>query len=589
MATVKKSNKKKIIVPICIVLVIAIIAASVVVVKAKTSGEQVSLSTISTDNIVESVNATGDVTSGASREYKAATVATCKEVFVKVGDKVKKGDKLATFDTEALQDQIASLQATYNDAKSSYNKALAAQKEAKANLNAVEKQIAPLEKKLASLQRSSVVSTTKKKKRITTTKSPAKKQPAAKQSETSLKESNSDESSTSTTKREIPTYPSTIAGAVEALNDLVETITSLSDDIKQTNEITRLVMTTIAEELASGNYSPDAIADSVGKAVADAIKEGIIDETKLIVESGVAVDMIEAAVKGIDWAALGSSIVQSNDVQLSTTQLQLAALYAQKEIYSLSSDLSTVDAQKKVMNTSKSALDTLKESQNELASGWVASLDGVVTENSLEPGAQTSALTTGIKIENTETLVATISLGEYDIHKVKVGMEATVKTAYGTYTGEVASIAPTATGGSQGSILDSVGSMAGISGLSSLTSSGAGVECTVTINEPDENIIIGFDADVEIQTGNYENVPVVPIESIVLEKEGAFVYKYNEKDKTVTKTKIETGATSSTSYEITSGLSVGDKIVSTPATDYEEETFKVKVVDKSKLANKTEK
>ena len=159
-------------------------------------------------------------------------------------------------------------------------------------------------------------------------------------------------------------------------------------------------------------------------------------------------------------------------------------------------------------------------------------------------------------------MVATISLGEYDVHKVKVGMKATIKTAYGSYTGEVATIAPTATGGSQGSVLDSVGSMAGISGLSSLTSSGAGVECTVTIDNPDENIIIGFDADVKIVTGTYTNVPAVPIESIVLAKDGTY-------------TALTTGAISDSAYEIKSGINVGDKIVATPSSDYKEDTFKV--------------
>ena len=161
-------------------------------------------------------------------------------------------------------------------------------------------------------------------------------------------------------------------------------------------------------------------------------------------------------------------------------------------------------------------------------------------------------------------------------------MDAKVTTAYGEYEGEVATIAPTATGGSSGSILDSVGSMAGISGLSSLTDSGAGVECTITIKNPDENIIAGFDADVEIQTGQYLGVTVVPIESITLEKTGSYVYLYNDEDKTVTKTQIKTGAISDTAYEVTSGLKPGDKIVATPKTDYTEDTFKVKVVDSTK-------
>ena len=112
-------------------------------------------------------------------------------------------------------------------------------------------------------------------------------------------------------------------------------------------------------------------------------------------------------------------------------------------------------------------------------------------------------------------MVVTLSLGEYDVHKVKVGMPATITSAYGTYTGEVLSKAPVATGGSSGSVLDSVGSIAGISGLSSLTSTGAGVEVQVSVDNADENIIAGFDADVEIQVGDYQNIITVPIESIV--------------------------------------------------------------------------
>ena len=173
-----------------------------------------------------------------------------------------------------------------------------------------------------------------------------------------------------------------------------------------------------------------------------------------------------------------------------------------------------------------------------------------------------------------------LSLGEYDLHKVKLGMEATVTTAFGTYEGEVTSIAPTATGGSSGSILDSVGSMAGISGLSSLTDSGAGVECIISIPETDENITAGFDANVEIQTGEYLGVTAVPIGSIKLEKEGAFVYLYNAEEGEVTKTPIDIGASSVTSYQVKSGLNVGDQIVSAPASDYEDDTFKVKVVTK---------
>ena len=120
----------------------------------------------------------------------------------------------------------------------------------------------------------------------------------------------------------------------------------------------------------------------------------------------------------------------------------------------------------------------------------------------------------------------------------------------------------------------------GISGLSSLTSSGAGVECTVEVKHPDENIIIGFEANVVISTGEYLGVVTVPTGSIVLDKTGTYVYLYNEEKKTVTKTAITTGAMSDSAYQVTDGLKAGDKIVAAPSSTYKEDTFKVKVVDK---------
>lgn len=584
MATVKKSNKKKIVLPIIAVLIVALIAGTVGTVKASKSATQVNLYTISTDTITESVSATGEVSAGSIREYKAGTVANCKEVFVKVGDEVKKDDLLATFNTDSLDSEVKSLQATYNTSKESYESAVKAQAAAQKNLNSVNSRIKTLEKQLTKLRKKASTTTTTTKKNqtafpetTTTTQAPTER--------TTFTITITSSATTSATKATKPESSTTnnisdvINDISSSLRELTEAIKSVSADIQTTNAITQVVMTIIASEISSGDYSKDAIANAVGDAVKKAIKEGLIDETKLIVESGVAVDMIETAVKSIDWTAVGRGVGETDNVKLTTTELQLAALYAERELFGVEASQSSVDTQKQIMDNSKKALDALRESQKELQAGWKASMDGIITECNLVAGGQTSLLETGIKLENMDSMVATISLGEYDIHKVRIGMPATITTAYGSYTGEIATIAPTATGGSSGSVLDSVGSMAGISGLSSLTASGAGVECTVTINNPDENIIVGFDANVLIQTGVYDDTVVVPTESIVLAKDGSYVYKYNEEDSTVTKTKIETGAISDTAYEVTSGLSAGDKIVSTPASDYEEDTFKVKVAN----------
>lgn len=676
MATVKKSNTKKIVwAVIAVILVVAIVITSVVFAKSGKKTE-VTLNTVSTNSITQTVSSTGQVSSGVKKEYKPGTVATVKKVYVEVGDKVKKGDQLASFDTSSLDSQVASLNSAYANSNASYQEAVQHQAEAAKQLSAINKNIAKTEKTLKKLQKAE-----QKKQNTTTTTKKATTTTTTTTTTTQIHwGSNPTTTTTAATtacnhtfngryvdsnysghykvctkcgakvfeehrygsvqkfasgkdkenyhyykcadcgyiKKEVHDFPSGVGTVTckvcgeakasgfnetsamvelaleqlqpvfdslkqlgEASKQIVELLTGLTKDLAQiakdvdslTNAITT-VANVIMYQISSGNWSADKIADAVGKAVTAAIKQGMIE----FIDSGAAVKMIETAVKSVNWKAIGKGIAESDNFGLASAQIQLAALYAQKEVYTITASASTVNAQKQAVSAAKNAYEVTKAARDDLAKGWTAEFSGVITTCDIESGSQTTALSTGITLENMKKRVVTISLGEYDVHKVKEGMTATVKTAYGTYDGVVASIAPTATGGSQGSMLDSVGSMAGISGLSSLTNSGAGVECKIVVDHPDENIIVGFDADVEIVTGTYSSVPCVPIESIVLEKEGTYVYLYNEKDETVTKTKIETGATSDTSYEVTSGLSVGDRIVATPQTDYEEDTFKVKVV-----------
>ncbi len=677
MATVKKDNKKKIVwAVIAVILVVAIVVASLLIGKDSKKTE-VTLNTIATDSITQTVSSTGQVSSGVKKEYKPSTVATVKKVYVEVGDKVKKGDKIATFDTSTLDAQVDSLNSTYANTNAAYQEAVQHQADAAKQLKTINESIAKTEKVLKKIEKqeqknASTTTTTKKKTTTTTTTTTTTKYNWNGGSVTTTtasttacnhtfgdtyKDSNysghykvctkcgakvfeehtfdnkvekvddnyhaskcekcgylkkevhdfgaigsrcSKEGCTATRQTSFNETSAMVELALEELQPVFDSLKELGDASKQivelltglTKDLAQIAkdvdsltysITTVANaimyQISSGNWSADKIADAVGKAVTAAIKQGMIE----FIDSGAAVQMIETAVKSVDWKSIGKGIAETDNFTKASAQIQLAALYAQKEVYAVTSAASTVNAQKQAAQAAKKAYETTKSARDDLAKGWTAEFSGVITTCDIESGGQTTALSTAVTLENMKKRVVTISLGEYDVHKVKEGMNATVKTAYGTYDGVVASIAPTATGGSEGSVLDSVGSMAGISGLSSLTSSGAGVECKVVVDHPDDNIIVGFDADVEIVTGTYTDIPCVPIESIVLEKEGTYVYLYNEEEETVTKTKIETGATSDTSYEITSGLAVGDKIVATPQTDYEEETFKVKVVtNKSK-------
>ncbi len=516
MAQVKKSNTKKIVWAVIAVILVVAIVVGIMLIKSSKSKVDVSLTTISTDTIVQTVSSTGEVSSGLNKDYTAGSIATVKEVFVKVGDQVKKGDKLATFDTSNLDMQVANLNASYKDALAAYNTAVENQNNAKQQLVIVNSTIDTLNDEIAQVEA---------------------------------------EMAAAAQETPVPGQSSQYAEGGSGIGDII----------------------------GGGSGSIGSGTGSSSSQFQEQIDE-LINTIKELQESIEGInDRVDELTAQLEALAAGVNEIDPNSVKLTALQIELAGLTAQKELYSIIAQGNTVNAQKQLVNTTKQALDTVSAAQQSLDAGWTADFDGTITACSITAGGQTTALETGITLENMDTRVVTISLGEYDVKKVKVGMQATVKTAYGTYSGEVATIAPTATGGNESSIMDSVGSMAGISGLSSLTAQGAGVECTILVAEPDEDIIIGFNADVEIQTGTYSQVPCVPIESIILEKEGTYVYLYNEEDETVTKTAITTGATSDTAYEVLSGLSAGQKIVTTPQTDYKEETFKVRVVQKNSI------
>ena len=533
------TKKKKVIIAVCTVLIIVALIVGGVFLADLNSKEKVTLNVIGTENIVETVNATGKVTSGANVEYKVGAVATVKEVFVNVGDNVSKGDTLATFDTKEIDEQISSLQGTYNDVLSSYNDAVKAQKEAKNNLTKVNSEIAKYEKEADELKGGA--------------------------------------------QAEMQDVQQDVQTTEQKLQQIADIVAKYAGDETQAKKIMEIVSKTVLDSVVAGDTDATVIAGKVEAALRKAQNDGDIQ----IGDMDAMIEEIKGALSNSDWQQIENNFSSDSDVvKLTTTEIRLASLYAQKEILSMSASSDAISVQEKLVKSSKSALDSAKKIKADLAKGWTASIDGIITECNLVPDSQTNMFTTGIKLENMDKLTSTVSLTEYDVHKVTVGMPASVTTAFGSYTGEVTSIAPVATGGGGASILDSVGSMAGLSGLSSLTQSGAGVECVITINDPDSNIIVGFDADIEIETGKFDGVPVVPIESLILEKTGSYVYKYNEADSTVTKTLIKTGAISDTAYQVVSGVELGDSIVATPASTYKDETFEVRVIDKDKKANK---
>ena len=120
-----KKHRKKIVV-IAIVLVI-IIAAVVIVGKVKSGQTKKGKQEIQKENTVslekmdltKSISATGTIESKESREVSAnVNGVTIKKVNVSVGDEVKKGKSLITFDETDLQESLSEAKDSLSDAQS---------------------------------------------------------------------------------------------------------------------------------------------------------------------------------------------------------------------------------------------------------------------------------------------------------------------------------------------------------------------------------------------------------------------------------------------------------------------------------------
>ncbi|MFQ5561831.1 MAG: efflux RND transporter periplasmic adaptor subunit, partial [Nitrospinota bacterium] len=85
------------------------------------------------------------------------------------------------------------------------------------------------------------------------------------------------------------------------------------------------------------------------------------------------------------------------------------------------------------------------------------------------------------------------------------------------------------------------------------------VETKLRLLQPTEKLKINNQVEAEILLQTKENVPLVPLESLVSEKKGYSIWTVNDLD-ALTKKRIETGISDLSKIEITGGLKEGDRV-----------------------------
>ncbi len=298
---------------------------------------------------------------------------------------------------------------------------------------------------------------------------------------------------------------------------------------------------------------------------------------------------------------IGSIIGASNEeTELMSKQIELLSLKAKQTVLKTQKSNALEATYKSLMDSSEKTLNETKATVAQLKKGWYAAADGLVSSvniaagqkyeqpsmldnisgvdlttllsgltnggidlNSILSAVSGSGSAGGITVEYYDSFIATFSLGKYDILDVKVGQKAVITSLGQEYEGEIIYVSPVASTGSSIDISSILGSMAG-------SSTGSTIEARVLIKEPDDHIIVGLDVDISIDIETVEDAVVVPIESVLSDSTGHYIYLYDGETKTVSKTEVKLGLTSDTGYQILSGCKSGDTIVRNQSSSLED-------------------
>lgn len=238
-----------------------------------------------------------------------------------------------------------------------------------------------------------------------------------------------------------------------------------------------------------------------------------------------------------DTADLEAAIEQASS-DLAELQSELATKQAEADADPNAMTAEEAEKMKITNNLAELDTKTAKELVIEGKKGIQAEFNGVISDSKVVQGAMAAKGTEMFTIANLDDVSVNLNISKYDYDKLEVGQKAEVTLSDNTYKGTVSKISKIATKNEKGA---------------------ATISVLVKIDNPDENIFIGVDAKATIQAKSVKGAVIVPVEVVNIGKEGSFCYVIE--DGVIKKQNVETGISSDTYVEVTKGLKKGDQVI----------------------------
>ena len=179
---------------------------------------------------------------------------------------------------------------------------------------------------------------------------------------------------------------------------------------------------------------------------------------------------------------------------------------------------------------------------NAALDGVKADFDGVITAIGVSENETVGDGTLLFTIESTEDVVIRVNVNKYDILDIEEGQPTNCTIKGKDYTGKISRIEHMTGQGESANI---------------------GVE--VSLDEPDENIILGLETKVKVTTASLDNVLTIPMDALCMDDTSEYVYIMEENE--AKRRNVETGVKNDDYVQILYGLENGETVIWNEETD----------------------
>ncbi|MCL2301328.1 MAG: biotin/lipoyl-binding protein [Firmicutes bacterium] len=512
----KKSSKNKVLAIIAGVVILALLGVSVVY--AATSNRKRpelapdAITKVDRGDLTSVYTASATVASGRQGTFQILDGTKVVSVLVRVGDTVKEGDLLATFDADGLDQTLRVKKMEYEAAQRTYQEYLSSATDAPAQATSIKARIAELEAKVAAQQAG---------------------------------DSGAAQAPQNTQLDSIKSSIAKLLGNTKIANRIVDTVFAESGTVAKTVSFFQNLLGGGLFGGLLGGSSFD-LSSMMGAGMGDSLE---LMQLKLQ-------DSMSGITGGISMDSLYKSLADSAENAYMQTKEAVALL---KEGWTAQHD----GIIREVNIVEGEVYREAQQGQNPATSNInvAGMLSGLMGGGGMDLGSLLGGLfsnqASGMVVEY-YPFTASFLLGKYDIAKVALDQRVKVTSVSGKdFEAFVSFISPVAR--ESGDI--------NISSLMGAGGSARGVEARITIPQPDKSITIGLDVDVTIELETKSGVLRIPVESVAIDDEtnGYYVYVLERVSRTVKKQPVTMGLFDGNSYyEVLGGLSEGTEIVRAP-------------------------